>query len=53
MVGQAVRVRSRCHHCGEALAFGVDPRGPGPETSGVMVWVGRRTAADGKVCTSL
>jgi len=53
MVGQAVTVRSRCHHCGEALAFGVGPPGPGPEAAGVMVWVGRRTTTDGKVCTSL
>jgi alkylmercury lyase-like protein len=53
MVGYAVRVRSRCHHCGEPLAFGADPRGPGPEAAGVMVWVGRRPATGGKVCTSL
>lgn len=53
MVGQPVTIRSRCHHCGEPLAFGVGPTGPGPEAAGVMVWVGRRPATDGKVCTSL
>ncbi len=53
MVGEPVTIRSRCHHCREPLAFGVEPTGPGPEAAGVMVWVGRRTTAAARVSTSL
>jgi|RhiMetdeSRZDD1v2_1073273.scaffolds.fasta_scaffold342400_3 hypothetical protein len=53
MIGQPVTVRAQCHHCGEPLGFGVAPDGPAAEATGVMVWVGRRPAGGGKVCTSL
>ena len=42
MVGAAVEITSRCHHCGDALTFPVTPTGPGPESDGVMVWFGKR-----------
>lgn len=42
MVGEAVEIASQCHHCGDALTFSVTPRGPGPESDGVMVWFGKR-----------
>ncbi len=53
MLGEPVTVRSQCHHCGEPVGFGVAPDGPGAEAAGVMVWVGRRSEADAKACTSL
>src|SRR5260370_38391584 len=40
MLGQRVRVRSRCHHCGEPLELGVDQAGSGLEAEAVMRWVG-------------
>jgi hypothetical protein len=52
MLGHAVRIHSRCHHCAAPLALGVSPSGPGPEAAGVMVWVGRR-AEDRRACDSL
>jgi hypothetical protein len=52
MLGQAVRIRSRCHHCAAPLALSVDLAGPGPETADLMVWVGRR-AEDRRACDSL
>jgi hypothetical protein len=42
MVGEAVEISSQCHHCGDPLTFSVTPRGPGPESDGVMVWFGKR-----------
>jgi alkylmercury lyase-like protein len=42
MAGEAVEIASQCHHCGDALTFSVTPRGPGPESDGVMVWFGIR-----------
>jgi hypothetical protein len=46
MVGQAVGIRSRCHHCGTPLELSATPEGPGPEARGVMLWVGKRTEDD-------
>jgi len=43
MVGQEVEIRSRCHHSGTPLQFAVTPEGPGHETAGIMLWVGKRT----------
>jgi hypothetical protein len=42
MLGQPVRIRSQCHHCGMPLALSVDPSGPGRDTAEFMVWVGKR-----------
>ncbi len=53
MLGEAVRIRSRCHHCGEPLELSVDPFGPGPGAEGVMVWVGNRCDGERRVSTSL
>ncbi len=53
MIGQRIEIRTRCHHCGAPLALSATPEGPGPEAAGVMVWVGERTAACGKVADSL
>ena len=42
MLGQPVRIRSRCHHCGTPVELAATPRGPTPGTEDVMLWVGRR-----------
>ena len=42
MLGEAVGIRSRCHHCGEPLEFSADPLGPGAGAEGVMMWAGKR-----------
>ena len=42
MIGEPVAVRSRCHHSGVPLAFGVTPGGPDPDAAGVMLWSGKR-----------
>ena len=42
MIGQAVEVRSGCHHCNAALTFSATPHGPGPEADGIMLWFGKR-----------
>jgi hypothetical protein len=42
MVGEAVEIRSLCHHCGALLGFSVTPHGPGPDAGGVMIWFGKR-----------
>ena len=53
MLGQAVRIRSCCHHCGEPLELSVDPFGAGLDTPDVMVWVGKRCEGERRVSTSL
>jgi hypothetical protein len=53
MIGQAIEIRSRCHHCGEPLALWSTPERAGPDGSGVMLWVGQRTDARCKVADSL
>jgi len=53
MLRQRIDVRSRCHHCGEALAFAADAVGPEPSAAGTMVWIGKREAGLRRACTSL
>lgn len=53
MLGEPVRVVSECHHCREAIEFGVDPWGPGPGAAGVMVTVAARTPGERRLCRSL
>jgi hypothetical protein len=53
MLGQSVGIRSRCHHCGEPLELSADPFGPGMDTQGVMVWVGKPCEGERRVSTSL
>lgn len=52
MVGQPVRVRSSCHHCGEPLEIDVRPDGP-VGGGGIMVWVGERGDIRQKACSSI
>jgi hypothetical protein len=42
MIGEAIQIRSRCHHCGDPLDFAAAPEGPGSGADGVMVWFGKR-----------
>jgi hypothetical protein len=53
MLGQPVRVRSRCHHCAAPLELSVDRAGPGPDADGVMVWVGKRAEDERRTCDAL
>jgi hypothetical protein len=53
MLGQRVRIQSRCHHCGEPLELWVDPAGSGLDTEGVMVWVGKQEYGKWRASTSL
>ncbi len=52
MLGEPVRIRARCHHCGESLEFSVDPSGPGPSAEGIMMWAGKRCADERRALTS-
>ena len=52
MLGESVRIRSRCHHCGESLEFSVDPSGPGPSADGIMMWAGKLCADERRALTS-
>jgi hypothetical protein len=52
MLGQHVHIRSRCHHCGAPMELSVDPSGPGADTEGVMVWVGKRVEDERRPCDS-
>ena len=53
MLGQSVRIRSRCHDCATALELSADPAGPGPDARGVMVWVGKRADDERRACDAL
>jgi Alkylmercury lyase len=53
MLGQRVRIRSRCHHCASPLELSVAPSGPESEAAGIMVWVGKRAEDDRRACDSL
>lgn len=53
MLRERIRVRSRCHHCGEPVELVVGANGPGAGAADIMVWVGRRGDPDARVCTSL
>lgn len=52
MLGARVRIRTRCHHCGESLELAADATGP-LGAGEVMVWVGKREEGERRVCTSL
>ena len=52
MLGEPVRIRSRCHHCGEPLEFSADPSGPGLGAEGVMMWAGKRCGSEQRAWTS-
>jgi hypothetical protein len=52
MLGESVRIRSRCHHCGEPLEFSADPLRLGPGADGVMMWAGKRYANERRASTS-
>lgn len=52
MLGHPVTIRSRCHHCGEALKIDARPDGPIGKTE-IMVWVGERGDIRQKACASL
>lgn len=52
MLGESVRIRSRCHHCGEPIEFPADPFGPGPGAEGVMVWAGKWSDEEQRASTS-
>lgn len=52
MLGQPVRVRSYCHHCGEGLQVDVRPDGP-VGGAGIMVWVGERGDLRQKACSTI
>ncbi len=53
MLGQRVRIRSRCHHCGEPVELWVDQAGSGLEAEGAMVWVGKQCEGERRASTSL
>jgi len=53
MLGQRVRIRSRCHHCGAPLELWVDPAGSGLDAEAVMVWVGKQGDGERRASTSL
>jgi hypothetical protein len=52
MLGEPIRIQSRCHHCRAPLAFAADPGGPAADAAGVMVWVGHREPGERRVCTT-
>jgi hypothetical protein len=52
MLGEAVTVRSRCHHCAAPFELSVAPDGPLID-DGLMAWVGERADLRGKACTAL
>jgi len=52
MLGESVRIRSRCHHCGEPIELSANPFGPGPGAEGVMVWAGKRCEGEQRAWTS-
>jgi hypothetical protein len=52
LLGEAVTIRSRCHHCGDALEIPTRPGGP-VGNPGVMVWVGERGEGRDKAFDSL
>jgi hypothetical protein len=43
MIGDTVEVSARCRQSDVPLRFVVTPDGPGAESAGTMVWVGKRT----------
>jgi hypothetical protein len=53
MLGQAIHIRSWCHHCQVPLALEAGPEGVGSGAEEVMVWVGKRSEAQCRIATSL
>jgi hypothetical protein len=53
MIGRSIDIRSRCHHCGEALELASTPEGARPVGSGIMLWIGRRADERCKIADSL
>lgn len=53
MLGEHVDIRSQCHHCKTSFGLSVDPDGPGPEATGVMVWIGELAEGQRRIATSL
>ncbi len=53
MLGQLLRIRSQCHHCGMPLELSVDPSGPGRDAAAIMVWVGKRAEDERRACDAL
>jgi Alkylmercury lyase len=53
MVGETIEIRSPCYHCDATLVLRATPDGPGPESQGMMVWVGQRGDERCKVADSL
>ncbi|MGH7305583.1 MAG: organomercurial lyase [Candidatus Rokuibacteriota bacterium] len=53
MIGQAIEIRSRCHHCGVSLELAATPEGASPVGSGIMLWIGRRADDRCKIADSL
>jgi Alkylmercury lyase len=53
MLGEPMRVRSRCLHCAMLLELSVTPSAPGPDAEGLMVWVGKRPEDERRACDSL
>lgn len=53
MIGEAVEVRSSCHHCHAALTFSATPEGPRPEVDEIMLWFGKRVEDQCKAFDSL
>jgi mercuric reductase len=53
MIGQAIEIRSRCHHCGAALELASTPEGAKPEGSEIMLWIGQRADDRCKIADSL
>ncbi len=53
MIGQAIEIRSRCHHCGVPLELAATPEGASPEGSRIMLWIGQRADDRCKIADSL
>ncbi len=53
MLGDRVRIRSRCHHCQEPLEFAAAAGGPAADAAGIMVWVAKRGEGERRISTSL
>ena len=53
MLGRPVAIRSRCHQCDEPLELSAGQQGLESDAGGVMLWIGRRGEARGKMIDSL
>src|SRR5262249_29398021 len=50
MLGAAIRIRTRCHHCGQPLELAADATGR-LSSDEVMVWIGARGEGERRVST--